>query len=384
MNPLQQKIIRRIKKEGPITFRTFMEMALYEPEFGYYMSKDIKIGREGDFYTSSHMHPVFGVMIGKQIEEMWEIMGKPSAFQIVEMGSGAGYLCKDILDYYKGFKGLRGQGVEEEKNIFKYIQYIIIELNPAMREQQKKLLADYSDKIRWVASLKELNNIRGCILSNELLDAFPVHLIEMEDEIKEVFVSADGEALKEIKEKPATSEISDYIKEFSIELTKHYRTEINLDIKKWLNAVNTALTEGFILTIDYGYPSHDYYDEDRNRGALLCYHKHQIVEDPYQNIGEQDITAHVNFSSLKKCGEELGIKTLGFCRQGTFLMSLGIDEEIANIHKNSADYLFEVARIKKLILPGTMGETHKVMIQYKGNGEPRLRGFSMKNQMKTL
>lgn len=376
MNTLHQKIIQKIKTEGPITFRTFMEMALYEPEFGYYTSQNTKIGRAGDFYTSSHLHPVFGMMLGKQIEEMWVIMGKPSAFQIVEMGAGAGYVCKDMLDYYKG--------VEEEKNIFKYIRYIIIELNPAMREQQKKLLVDYSDKIRWVASLKELNNIKGCILSNELLDAFPVHLIEMEDEVKEIFVGADGETLKEIKEKPETNEISDYLKEFSIELPKQYRTEINLDIKKWLHEANNALTEGFILTIDYGYPAWDYYSEDNDRGTLLCYHKHQTVEYPYQHIGEQDITAHVNFSSVKKWGEELNIKTIGFCQQGTFLMSLGIDEAIAEIHKNSPDYLFEVARIKKLILPGTMGETHKVIIQYKGNGEPKLRGFSMKNQMKNL
>lgn len=379
MNPLQQKIIEKIKTEGPITFKNFMEMALYEPELGYYTSQNTKIGRAGDFYTSSHLHPIFSMMLGKQIEEMWKIMEKPSGFQIVEMGSGAGYLCKDMLDYYKG---VGGQGLERE--IIKNLQYIIMELNPAMREQQKKLLVDYSDKIRWVASLKELNNIRGCILSNELLDAFPVHIIEMEDEIKEVFVSADGEALKEIKIKPGTSRISDYLKEFSVELPKRYRTEINLDIRKWLNEANNALREGFILTIDYGYPVWDYYSEDRNRGTLLCYHKHQATEDPYQNIGEQDITAHVNFSSVKKWGEELGIKTIGFCQQGTFLMSLGIDEAIAEIHKNSPDYLFEVARIKKLILPGTMGETHKVMIQYKGNGEPRLRGFSIKNQMKNL
>lgn len=381
MGLLQQKIIDRIKSEGPIPFRTFMEMALYEPELGYYTSQNTKIGRAGDFYTSSHLHPVFGMMIGKQIEEMWERMGQPSDFKIVEMGSGAGYLCKDMLDYYKGL-GVMGQGVERE--IIKSLQYTIVEINPAMREQQEKLLAEFSAKVQWVSSLNELNNIKGCIFSNELLDAFPVHLIEMEDEIKEIFVGTDGEALKEIKGKPGTSGILDYIKEFSLELPKRYRTEVNLDIKKWLNEVNNALAEGFILTIDYGYPAWDYYGEDRNRGTLLCYHKHQIVEDPYQNIGEQDITAHVNFSSVKKWGEELSIKTIGFCRQGTFLMSLGIDEAIAEIHKNSPDYLFEVARIKKLILPGTLGETHKVMIQYKGNGEPKLRGFSIKNQMKNL
>ena len=249
-----------------------------------------------------------------------------------------------------------------------------------MRDSQKNLLSDFSDKVRWVSSIKKLRNIKGCILSNELLDAFPVHLVEMEDEIKEIFVGIEGERLIEIKQKPSTDEIYSYLKEFSIELPKGYRTEINLKIKEWLNEINNSLSEGFIFTIDYGYPAWDYYSEDRNRGTLLCYHKHQVVEDPYQNIGEQDITAHVNFSAVKKWGEELGIKTLGFCQQGTFLMSLGIDEAIAQIHKNSSDYLFEVARIKKLILPGTMGESHKVMTQYKGKGEPELKGFSMKNQ----
>jgi SAM-dependent MidA family methyltransferase len=383
MNPLQQKIIRRIKSEGPITFKTFMEMALYEPELGYYTSQKTRIGRSGDFYTSSHLHPAFGMMIGKQIEEMWEIMDRPSAFQIVEMGSGAGYLCKDILEYYRGL-GIGGQGLERE--IIKNLQYIIVELNPLMRENQKNLLSEFSDKVRWISSIKELSAIRGCFLSNELLDAFSVHIIEMNDEIKEIFVSTDNEKLIEIKGAASTSGITDYLKEFSIGLEKGHRTEINLEIEKWLGEIDRALTEGFILTIDYGYSSEDYYSEDRNRGTMLCYHEHQVTEDPYQNIGEQDITTHVNFSSVKKWGDELGINTIGFCPQGTFLVSLGIDEVIAEIHKihKNSDYPFEVARIKKLILPGTMGETHKVIIQYKGSGNPELRGFTIKNRLISL
>src|SRR5574340_400357 len=315
MNLLQQKIIGRIKSEGPITFKTFMEMALYEPELGYYTSQKIRIGKSGDFYTSSHLHPAFGIMIGKQIEEMWKIMGRPSAFQIVEIGSGAGYLCKDILDYFRGISDKR-QEASREKEIYKHLQYIIVELNPAMRENQKDLLSAFSDRVNWASSIRELDNIKGCILSNELLDAFPVHIIEMNNEIEEIFVSTDNEKLTEIKGTPSTSGIAEYIKEFSIELEKGHRTEINLEIKKWLGEINSV--------------------------TLLCYHKHQITEDPYQNTGEHDITAHVNFSSLKRWGEELGITTIGFCRQGTFLVSLGIDEAIAEIHKNSADYPFEV------------------------------------------
>ena len=178
--------------------------------------------------------------------------------------------------------------------------------------------------------------------------------------------------------------MSEYLKEFSINLPEGYRTEINLRIKDWLRELNEAMSEGFVLTVDYGYPAPDYYSEERNRGTLLCYYRHQVTEDPYINIGSQDMTAHVNFSSLKKWGEELGLTTLGFCQQGTFLVSLGIDEIIQELYANSNDYLFEVAKIKRLIFPGTLGETHKVMIQYKGKGNPELRGFSMKNRKNRL
>jgi len=372
MNPLEQKITERIKREGPLTFETFMEMALYEPGLGYYASENIEIGKAGDFYTSQHLHPAFGSMIGKQLEEMWEIMGRPSEFYAIEPGAGAGLMCMDIMDYL------------HKREIFKSFSYVIAELNPSLQNKQQKLLGRYPDKVRWISSLREIRDIKGCLLSNELLDAFPVHLIEMEDELKEIYAGVENDTIHEIKKNSDRSAIFDYLKEFSIQLPNGYRTEINLRIKDWLKSVNDVLSEGFILTIDYGHPAWDYYSEDRNRGTLLCYYRHQLIEDPFRNIGEQDITAHVNFSSVKKWGENLGLETLGFCRQGTYLISLGIDKLINELYVKSSNYLFEVAKIKRLIFPGTIGETHKVMIQYKGKGKPELKGFSMKNQAEKL
>jgi SAM-dependent MidA family methyltransferase len=371
MNPLEQRIIEKIQKEGPITFETFMEMALYEPGLGYYTSEKTDIGKSGDFYTSPHLHPAFGAMIGRQIVEMWEIMGRPSDFHIIEAGAGVGYMCKDILDYFCS-------------KSFNPMGYVIVENNPFMKNKQMKLLEGHLERVKWVSSLEELKNLRGCVLSNELLDAFPVHLIEMEDELKEIFVMSDKNTLIEIKGNPSTHAIVDYLNEYSIVLAEGYRTEVNLRIKDWLKSVDEALSEGFILTIDYGYPAWNYYNEDRNRGTLLCYYRHQLVEDPYINIGDQDITAHINFSSVKKWGEDLGLKTLGFCQQGTFLIALGIDDIIQELYKDSTDYLFEIAKIKRLIFPGTLGESHKVLIQYKGKGFPALRGFSIKNQADRL
>ena len=371
MNILRQKIIEKIKREGPITFETFMDAALYEPGLGYYASERTEIGKTGDFYTSPHLHSAFGAMIGKQIKEMWEIMQRPLDFHILEIGAGAGYLCKDILNYLAVRSSLSHK-------------YIIVEPNPSTIKKQEKLLEDFLDNIMWVPSLEHISTMNGCILSNELLDAFPVHLIEMQDDLKEIYVTAIDDTLSEVKNYLSTDTINDYLHEFSVILTKGYRTEINLRIKDWLKSVDKILAEGFILTIDYGYPAWDYYSEDRNRGTLLSYYKHQVVENPYQNPGEQDITAHVNFSSVKKWGEELGLKTLGFCQQGTYLIALGIDEIMRDLYENSPDYLFEIAKIKRLIFPGTLGESHKVMVQYRGDGHPKLRGFSIKNQADKL
>lgn len=374
MSPLKEKIIERIESEGPINFETFMEMALYYPGLGYYTKDSTKIGRAGDFYTSPHLHSIFGAMIGRQMEEMWTIIGNPDIFHVVEMGAGMGYLAKDMLEYLEG------------KEIFKHLKYTIVEVNPTVRAKQQELLSEFKDNIKWIFSIDEIEPVTGCFLSNELLDAFPVRLIEVSNNpdngLKEIYVSIDGDDLVEIK-MPCSAEVKTYLNEFDIKLPEGYKTEVNLKIKDWLIEVTNKLLEGFILTIDYGYPAQDYYSEDRNRGTLLCYYQHQINENPYQNIGEQDLTAHVNFSSLKKWGDELGLKSLGFCSQGTYLVSLGIGEIIKELYGDSPD-VFDVAKIKGLIMPQGMGESHKVMIQYKGKTKPGLRGFSFRNQLKYL
>ncbi|MBI5233740.1 MAG: SAM-dependent methyltransferase [Deltaproteobacteria bacterium] len=358
-----------------------MGMALYYPELGYYTKDTSKIGKAGDFYTSPHLHAIFGSMIGKQLTEMWEFMERPDSFRVVEMGAGMGYLAKDIMEYLKGPEA-GGQGLGKEKTLFECLEYTIVELNPSFKTNQQALLQDFHDKVNWVADLKELGPVKGCFLSNELLDAFPVRMIEMDDGLMEIYVSSQDGGLVEMKI-PCSKEVAVYLKEFGVELPNGYRTEVNLKIKDWLGEINGSLTEGFVLTIDYGYSVSDYYSEDRSSGTLLCYYQHQVNEDPYQNIGDQDLTAHVNFSSLKKWGEGLGFKTTGFCPQGTYLVSLGIDEVITRLYGDSPD-TFEIAKIKGLILPQGMGLSHSVMVQYKGEGSPALRGFALRNQIGRL
>lgn len=388
MNQLEQRIAEKIQKEGPITFEKFMEMALYYPDMGYYSSPERMIGRAGDFFTSPHQHAIFGAMIGKQLIEMWEIMGRPSEFRAVEVGAGTGYLSKDIFDYL--CKPSEDPDLAEKKKSFlDSLKYSIVEPFFHFRKKQRDILKDHAEsrKITWTSSLKEAGEIRGCIFSNELLDAFPVHLIEMEDDIesglKEICVGFDGKEFIEEKT-DAPAEITDYIKRFNIDLPPGYSTEVNLGIRDWLDEASGVLSEGFILTIDYGYTAREYYSEERSKGTLLCYHKHRFNENFYQNVGKQDITAHVNFSSLKLWGQERGLTTFGYCPQGTFLAASGIDEIITELYAGSPDYLSEVSKIKTLILPQGMGESHSFMVQYKGKGSPKLRGFSMRNQMESL
>lgn len=382
MNTLKQKIKEKICLEGPINFETFMEMALYYPGLGYYAKDSTKIGRAGDFYTSSHLHSIFGAMLGRQMDAMWQILGRPDVFHVVEMGAGMGYLAKDMLEYLRKKSEVRGQMTEKGKGIFESLYYTIVEINPSLKTKQQELLLEFMDKVIWASDLKELDHINGCFLSNELLDAFPVRIIEMNDELQEIYVSVNKDNLIELK-KPCSLEVREYLKEFCVKLAKGYRTEVNLKIKDWLKEINSKLSEGFILTVDYGYSAVNYYSEERSRGTFLCYHQHKINEDPYKNIGEQDMTAHVNFSSLKKWGDELGLKTLGFCSQGNYLVSLGIDEVIKEFYGDSSD-IFDIAKIKGLIFPQGMGESHNVIVQYKGGHKADLRGFRFRNQVRNL
>jgi SAM-dependent MidA family methyltransferase len=371
---LKQKIIDGIRADGPISFERFMDIALYDRESGYYSRPSAVIGRKGDFYTSPHLHPIFGVMIGKQMEEMWVVMGRPARFNIIEMGAGMGYLAKDLLDW------------ASTREFFSHVDYSIVEINPSVRDRQKTLLGDYAGRINWVSGFGDIGTAEGCFLSNELLDALPVHLVVMRDELMEVFVSMAGEGLEDELcevERRCSSAVAAYIRDFSIGFPGGYKTEVNLRIRDWLTEVSRKLARGFVMTIDYGFSSAEYYSEERTTGTLLCYFKHQVNEDPYQHVGEQDITAHVNFSSVKRWGEEMELTTVGYCPQGTWLVSSGIDQAITELYGDPPDP-FEVARIKGLIFPQGMGASHQVMVQSKGIEAVKLRGFSLRNHVGRL
>ena len=361
---LSEIIIKKIHENGPISFRDFMEMALYYPEHGYYTSQKDKIGKSGDYYTSTNLTSAFGEMLGKQLEEMWHILGEKE-FTAVEMGAGTGLLSFDVLRY-----------LNRNAELSRKLEYCIVEKSPTLREEQKKLL---ENSVKWCDSLQELSGLEGCIFSNELVDAFPVYQVVMDKELMEIYVDYDDGFIEILK--PAHEMLNDYFSELGIVLPRGYRTEINLDALKWIERISSSLKRGFVITIDYGYPSSELYQDYRDRGTLMCYNKHTANENPYEHIGEQDITSHVNFSALAHWGRKNGLEKCGFTDQMHFLMGLGIEEYLQKIQVNEPkSYLKRMLPLKTLMME--MGETYKIMIQKKAVRCKELSGLKFESRWK--
>ncbi|HKZ68161.1 MAG TPA: SAM-dependent methyltransferase [Chitinophagaceae bacterium] len=351
-------IIQKIQKEGPVSFRDFMELALYHPQAGYYTSGREKIGKNGDFYTSPYLGPLFGKMIAKQLEEMWCLLDK-KPFTIVEYGAGTGNLCRDILEQLR-----------ENKKMYDQLRYCIIEKSPEMREREKRLLRG---NVSWYNSLSEIPSLHGCILSNEVVDNFSVHQVMMEDELMEVFVDYKDGFIESLQ--PASAALKNYITQLEVTLPKGCRTEINLEAIDWIRNIGIALQKGFVLTIDYGYGSAGLYNEQRSAGTLICYHKHGINYCPYINIGEQDITSHVNFSALRHWGSKYGLEYGGYTSQAYFLMGLGLSSQAQQIQADEKSQ-----RLLHTFLVD-MGNRLKVLIQQKGIQHPMLAGLTFSRQL---
>lgn len=361
---LSEIIKERIKKEGPISFRDFMEMALYYPELGYYNSNEDKIGFNGDFYTSPYISADFGAMIGRQIEEMWKIL-KKKPFSIVEYGAGSGLLCHDILEYLKN-----------NLPLYDRLSYCIIEKSVSMREIEKKHL---HEKVSWHDSIQDIPEINGCILSNELVDNFAVHQVIMEEQLQEVFIDYQEDFIEILK--PANKELIHYFETLKVELPKGFRTEINLEAITWIKDVSQSLHKGYVITIDYGSLSSELYNKRRGFGTLLCYHKHYRNDNPYQFIGEQDITSHTNFSAISHWGSQNGLEYCGIVDQVQFLLGLGIKEyqTIALIKNKDNLQLAAHNTLMNYRLLFDMGLKFKVLIQQKGMSKYPLLGLKFLN-----
>ncbi|BAY26353.1 hypothetical protein NIES2100_61670 [Calothrix sp. NIES-2100] len=381
--------------QGRISFAEYMDMVLYHPEHGYYSSNAVKLGFEGgDFFTSVHLGNDFGELLAEQFLQMWEILGQPESFYLVEMGAGQGLLASHILHYYQ----------QQYPDFLAVLKYLIVEKSPSLKQEQQQRLQDFP--VQW-CNLEDIpaNSITGCFFSNELVDALPVHQFILEaGELREVYVTTWGEGDKgdkgdkedvafftpssprtpapsfvEVTGELSTSRLAEYFDLVGIDFAQNgyadgYRSEINLAALDWLSIVADRLQRGYVLTIDYGYPANRYYNPRRSQGTLKCYYHHRHHDNPYVNIGQQDITAHVDFTALERWGDRCGLDKVGFTQQGLFLMVLGLGSRIAALshqEQSISQLLRRRESLHELLNPLGLGG-FGVLVQSKGLKEKEL------------
>jgi SAM-dependent MidA family methyltransferase len=367
-------IASEISREGAIPFARFMELALYHPQFGYYMrppeAGTERIGWNGDFYTSSDVHPILGQALARQAAQIDMLLGYPDPFLLVEMGPGKGLLAKHFLSACQ-----HGSHSLPER-----LRYVLIERSPAMRAALQQQLMPWLPAGGQVSCLEDMNSlapesVTGLMFSNELPDAFPVHRVQKVGHVlKEVFVEIrDGRFVNCLRDL-STPGLEKYFHRLRIELPDGYRTEVNLAAPAWMRRVAASMHRGVVITIDYGHSAEDLYGPERSNGTLLCYRSQMASEDPYARVGLQDMTAHVDFTTLATAGEEEGLSVTGFTNQMSFLMGLGVEDMMAQLTPETPEFRAALHLLK----PDGMGRTFKILVQHKGLDAPALDGLIYK------
>ena len=378
---LTEIIASKIKQSGPISFKEYMATALYHPKYGYYTRSSFPAGGNADFVTSPHACRLFGAVLANQLFEFKKYLdiSPDSPFTIVEMGAGAGYLAADVIRYLEeAYLDTPGSSY----------RYFIVEPIPETRKIQSSNLGQYAQSVSWVNTLEELPAYTGCLISNELLDSFPVHVVQKESngwfELY-VDVNADNQFI-EVFNPIDNAFLKKYVNLLPADLPLPYRTEVNTEIKKWISDVSASMVQGFVLTIDYGYTWNEYFAPHRNRGTVLGYQSQKVIDNVLQLPGQIDITAHVNFSDLVRWGSEFMFSVTGYAPQYAFLGGLDFENTFKRIYGEINPFSPEMGAVKMLIMPQGMGESHKVLVQSKGisSSKINLSGFSFVNHLKAL
>lgn len=357
MNPLEREIRDTIKREGPMTFRDFMDLALYHPTHGYYCRAQMDIGAEGDFYTAANVHQLYGDTLAAKMLQLWNSMGTDGPATFVEIGAGTGQTAKDIIT------ALRKNG--ELVNGFRYL---IVEKSPSLAARQQQTLAEFGDQVEWT-NIEELTAepVIAVVLQIEVIDAFPVHrVVKKAGALREIFVDMTDAGLVDKPGPPSSPELDDYMRRYAADLPEDCEAEVNLEAHGWLRSLAAALERGFIITIDYGMQAAELYSGLRPIGTLVCYHQHNLVSNPYERVGEQDMTAHVNFTALIDRGKELGLGKVSMENQANFLINSGILDALTELEReldSETQKLKARAALKRLILPQGMGEVFRVLVQ---------------------
>lgn len=356
---LREIILDEIRREGPIPFSRYMELCLYHPELGFYSRSVGQFGKAGDFYTSSDVHAVFGRLLARQFEEMWRALGRPERIEVIELGPGRGLFARDVLDWAK----------KKFPDFFRAVHCRLVERSPALRTAIGERL---KDKIRegkasvW-SELDQFPPVENAIIfANEFFDALPVEVVSDRGELR---VSADGDRFSETFA-PVRGEILDYLDRHGVHPEPGERVEASLIAQQWMRRLAKRIMRGYVVVIDYGY-TRDELLTGRNRGTVTAFRKHTVSDSPYEAPGEQDITAHVNFTALRAAGEAGGLEFLGYMTQSQFLMGIGEANEFADAFEDTRlpqEQTKIALQLKHLVTPAGMGETFRVLVMGRGAG----------------
>ena len=360
MTPLEELLAERIRRHGPLPFADFMRECLYHPVHGYYSKPESQ--RFVDYYTSVDVHPIFGRLLARKFVELWRQLEQPEEFLLVEAGAGVGRLAAHILDFCAA----------KLPGFYAALRYVAVERSASRREQAAARLQQHARAGRLRLSPEIPPQIpAGCVFSNELIDALPVHRVVLhESALEEMFVGLANGKFVDVIAPVSTCAITEYFAAQGITLSEGQHAEAGLEACDWITEVGRRLERGFVLTIDYGHPAADLFDERHMRGTLLAYREHRVSENFYASPGEQDLTAHVNFTALQTWGRRSGLETAEFTSQTNFLLALGQPNEFADLYdpgQSEAEQVRARLQLKTLIHPEGMGERFQVLLQRKGS-----------------
>lgn len=370
----------RIREAGPVPFAWFMEQALYHPEFGYYASGRCEIGRRGDYFTNVSVGPLFGRLLGAQFVEIWAELGKSDKFTIVEQGAHHGELVSDVIESIR----------DNSPDFFSALQYCIVEPFEILREKQAQRLGPFGDKIGWCDSINVLAPFSGIHFSNELLDSLPVHLLVRKCRT----APATGLSLPENGIVPAALEwlekfvalesnqfvfvehpiIDPKLQTLAQRLPMRpagYVTEGNLAALDWIDTLSAKLRRGYLLAVDYGYARDEFHAADRTSGTLQIRSQHRSLASPFEAIGQSDITAHIDWTSVAEQAEARGLRVAGFTDQHHFLTGIisALPGVVERIDPKTARAL------QTLMHPEMLGRSFQVLALAKNVDATTLGGF---------
>jgi len=383
---LRQKIEQEIRERGPIPFSRYMEICLYDPELGYYSRSVEQFGKAGDFYTSSDVHAVFGRLLARQFEEIWHLLGSPERIEILELGPGRGLFAQDVLDWSE----------KKFPDFFRALHYSLAENSPALRQRLQATLS------RHFAAGKALLHSEGgppigkgttsvvpndlsiaralapevpiIVFANEFFDALPVEVLSPQGQLH---ISENEGRLCETW-RPPSAEALEFLDRYSMHPEAADRIEAPLIAQRYMSQIAVAVNCGVIIAIDYGYTRHEQL-AGRHRGTISAYRQHSVSANPYEAPGEQDITAHVNFTALAAASEEQGMHLQPLLTQSQFLMGIGQHNQFADAFEGCRlpqERAKVSLQLKHLVTPAGMGETFHVLIASKGINPEKIAELS--------